>query len=298
MGNTMTISAFCKLFMNYSTVRLSMAILTGGQLAMGRMTLGAGQGRVLSLMRLQQLVSLLMTAGADLLALSDGIGDIKRGVHGMTGKTVRGFQHCHGTVVLMAFGTLGDATMFFRMAGRALLLRMLTDLCLQTGSNLGMAQLAAAFKLGRIRDRHQRLVRVGMAVQTLCHRFRSAVGCVMAAAALGHYVSIVAAERVISMKNFMALGAGNGLMQGAIITQPVVMRRVTAGAVLHGKGLHFNSTVNAARHGFCRNRLSEDEGNNNEQQYTHSRCKGTAFFSARHALPLLCFSTSMMRYFS
>jgi len=58
------------------------------------------------------------------------------------------------------------------------------------------------------------------------------------------------------MKNLMALGAGNGLMQGAIVTQPVVMRRMTAGAVLHGKRLHLNSIVNAARNGFCCYRLS------------------------------------------
>ena len=192
MGNTMTVSAFCKLFMNYIAMRLSMAVLTGRQMSMSRMTLGAGQGRVLCLMRLQQLVGLLMTAGTDLLALGDGIGDFKRCVHGMTGQTARGFQYCHGTVVLMTFRTLRNPPMFFRVAGGALLIRMLTDLCLQTGSNLGMAQLAAAFKLDRIRDRHQRLVRVGMAIQTLCHRFRSTVGCVMAAAALGHYVSIVA----------------------------------------------------------------------------------------------------------
>ena len=76
MGNTMTVAAFCKLFMDGCTVRFSMAILTCRQLAVGRMALGAGQGGMLCLMILQQLVCLVMTAGADLFGLGDGIGDL------------------------------------------------------------------------------------------------------------------------------------------------------------------------------------------------------------------------------
>ena len=75
MRNTMTVTAFSKLFMDGCTVRLSMAILACRQLAMGRMALGAGQGSMLCRVILQQLVCLAMTAGADLFGLGDGIGD-------------------------------------------------------------------------------------------------------------------------------------------------------------------------------------------------------------------------------
>jgi hypothetical protein len=53
MGNTMTVTAFCKLLMNRGTVGFSMAILAGRQLmTMGRMALGAGQGRMFCLVLL------------------------------------------------------------------------------------------------------------------------------------------------------------------------------------------------------------------------------------------------------
>ena len=113
MGNTMTFTAFCILFVNYRTVRLSMAILAFRKLTVGRMTLGAGKSRVLCHMLLQQLICLFMTAGTDFLGLGNRIGDLQRGVHRVAGQTVRGFQYCHGAVVFVAFSTLGDTAMFF-----------------------------------------------------------------------------------------------------------------------------------------------------------------------------------------
>lgn len=113
MGYTMTVTAMCKLFMNYGIVGLSMAILTGRQLAMGRMTLGAGQGRMFRLVLLQQLVCLVMTPGTDLFGLCKRIGYLKRCMHRMAGQTVRHFQSCHGTVIFVAISTLGYAPVFF-----------------------------------------------------------------------------------------------------------------------------------------------------------------------------------------
>ena len=75
MGNTMTVTALSKLFMYGCTVRLAMAIQAYRQLAVGRMTLGAGQGRMFCLVILQQLVCIFMTSGADLFALGGGIRD-------------------------------------------------------------------------------------------------------------------------------------------------------------------------------------------------------------------------------
>ena len=142
------------------------------------MALGTGKGRVLCRTSLQQLICIFMTAGADLLGLGKGIGDLQRGMYRMAGQTVRGVQYCQGTVILVAFRTWRDAAMFFRMAGGAFLLRMHADLILQTGGHVGMAMLAFPFKVSRIRDGCQRLVRVGMTCKTLCHRFsRTVSGC-------------------------------------------------------------------------------------------------------------------------
>lgn len=113
MGNAMTVTAFCKLLMNYFTVRLPMTIMTGRQLAMGRVTLGAGQGRMFCLMLLQQLVCLVMTPCTDLFGLGNRIGDLKRGVHWMAGQAVGCFNCCHGTVIFMAISTLGYTPVFF-----------------------------------------------------------------------------------------------------------------------------------------------------------------------------------------
>jgi len=117
MGNTVTVTAFCKLFMNDITVRLAVATLAFRQLTMLGMTLGTGQSRVLCLMILQHLVSLLMTASADFFCLGNRIGDHEGCMHRMTGQAVWCFQRCHGAVVFMAFRTYRYAAMFLRMTG-------------------------------------------------------------------------------------------------------------------------------------------------------------------------------------
>ena len=112
MCYAMTVTALCKLLMNYVTVWLSMAILTGRQLTMGRMTLGASQGRMFCLVLLQQPVCLVMTTGTDLLSLGNRIGYLKRGVHRMAGQAVRCFQCCQGAVIFMAFSAQGYTPVF------------------------------------------------------------------------------------------------------------------------------------------------------------------------------------------
>ena len=232
MGNTMAVAAFFKLFMNCRIMQRAMAIHTDRQMPVLGMTLGTGKGRMLCLTRLQQLICIFMTAGADLLGLGKGIGDLQRGMHRMAGQTVRSVQYCHGTVVLVAFRTCRDAAMFFRMAGGAFLLRMHAYLCLQTCRNLGMAQLAAPFKVSRGRDGCQGLVRVGMTCKTLCHRFGRTVGRIMAAGTLGHDFRVIVALRVIGMKYLVTLGADYTLMFCTIIPQPFKMGCMAAGTLL------------------------------------------------------------------
>jgi hypothetical protein len=196
------------------------------------MALGTGKGRVLCLTRLQRLICIFMTAGADLLGLGKGIGDLQRGMYRMAGQAARGIKYCHGTVVLVAFRTCRDTAMFFRMAGGAFLLRMHADLILQTGGHVGMAMLAFPFKVSRIRDGYQRLVRVGMTCKTLCHRFSRTVGRIMAAGTLGHDFRVIVALRVIGMEYLVTLGADYTLMLCAIIPQPLKMRCMAAGTLL------------------------------------------------------------------
>ncbi len=232
MGNTVTVTAFFKLFMNCRIMWSAMAIHTLRQMAVLWMALGAGKGRMLCSASLQQFICLIMTTGTDLLGLGKRIGDLQRGMHGMAGQAVRGIKYCHGTVVLVAFITHGNAAMFFRMAGGAFLLRMHAYLCLQTCRNLGMAQLAAAFEVNRGRDGCQGLVRVGMTCKTLCHRFGRTMGCIMAAGTLGHDFRVIIASRVISMEYLVTLGADYTLMLCTIIPQPFKMRCMAAGTLL------------------------------------------------------------------
>jgi hypothetical protein len=89
----------------------------------------------------------------------------------MAGQAVRGFQHCHKTVALVAFNTPRDAPVFFRMAGGAFLLRMPAHFSLQAGCNLDIAQAAAAFKGCRPWYGNQQLVGVGMGHSRQCISF-------------------------------------------------------------------------------------------------------------------------------
>ncbi len=229
--NAMTVTTFCEFIMDCCAVWLSVAFLAGRQPAMFRMAFGAGQDRMLCLAGLQKLVWFTMAAGANLFALGYGIGDRKRGVHWVTGQTVLGFQCCHGTVVLVTFCALGDTSMFLRMTGGTLLFGMLADLSLQAGSNLSMAQPAAVFEGCRNRNGHQRLVGVSVTFQALHNRFRRPVGCIMAATALWHDLAVIITQRVVGMKDFMAFGTGHCLVHRAIIFEPVVVCRMTAGTL-------------------------------------------------------------------
>ena len=107
---------------------------------------------------------------------------------------------------------------------------MLADFSLQACCNLTVTKMAAAFKAGRIRNGYQWLMRVGMTVKALYDRLARTVGSIMAAGAFRHDLSIVAAQWIIGMKNFMTFCAGKYLMPGTVIEQPVIMARVTASA--------------------------------------------------------------------
>ena len=164
-----------------------------------------------------------MATCTNFLALAQWIGDLQRRMHRVAGQTVGCLKNSHGAVVLVTFRTLRDSTMFFRMAGRTLLLGMLAHLCLEAGSDLVMAQLAAFFQAGRIGNRDQGLVRIRMAFQTLHDRLGAAMGRIMTAAALGHDRRVIVAQRIIGMKNLMAVGTGHCLVEGAVIPQPSIM---------------------------------------------------------------------------
>ncbi len=223
MGNTMTVNALGKFFMNRGTVGFSMAIHADRQMPVLRMTLGTGKCRVLCLTRLKQIEGLFMTTGTDLFTLGLRVGDIQRGMHRMTGQAVRGIQHYNGAVILVAFRTLRDAAVFLRMTGGAFLLSMHADLIFQAGGNVGMAMLAAVLNVGRIRDGCQGLMRVGVTCETLCHRFIRTMKSLMAAGTFGHDFRVIFTQRIVGMKHLVTFGTGNCLVPGAIITQPVVM---------------------------------------------------------------------------
>ena len=85
MGDAMTVAAFCELFMDYGAVGLTMAILARGNLTVLRMAFHAGKGRMLCHIIFQQLIRLLMTAGADLFGFRNRIRDVQRSMHRMAG---------------------------------------------------------------------------------------------------------------------------------------------------------------------------------------------------------------------
>lgn len=112
MGNTMTVTAFCIFLMNCLIMGLPMAIHTGWQIPMFGMALGAGKGGMFCRPGLQQLICLIMTTGTDFLGLISRIGDPQRRMHRVAAQAVRGVEHRHGTVVLVAFRANGDTAMF------------------------------------------------------------------------------------------------------------------------------------------------------------------------------------------
>ena len=115
-----------------------MTFPAGRQLPVGRVTFCAGKRSVLCHAGLQKLKGLIMATGTYFFFLANWIGYPQGCVYRMTGQAIRVFKNCHGAVVLMAFSTLRNTSVFFRMTGSTFLLSMLTDLSLQAGSNLSM----------------------------------------------------------------------------------------------------------------------------------------------------------------
>lgn len=183
----------------------------------------------------QQLVSLFMAAATDFLGLIWRIGNLKRGMNRMAGQTVWRFKLSQRTVIFMTFKAYWNASMFPGMTGGAFLFRVLAGLSLQAGGYVAMAYLTAVFQLGRVGDGDQRLVRIAMAVKTLQDSFVRTMWCIMTTGTFWHDLCIVVTQRVVSMKNFMAISASHGLVPGTIIFDPVEMGSMTAGTISQGE---------------------------------------------------------------
>jgi hypothetical protein len=183
----------------------------------------------------QQLVSLFMAAATDFLGLVWRIGNLKRGMDRMAGQTVRRFKLSQRAVIFMTFKAYWNASMFPGMTGGAFLFRVFAGLSLQAGGYLAMAQLTPVFQFGRVRDGDQRLVRIGMAVKTLQDSFGRTMRGIVATGTFWHDLRIVVTQRIIGMKNFMAIGAGHGLVPGAVIFDPVELGGMATGAISQGE---------------------------------------------------------------
>lgn len=87
-------AAYLILIVNSVTMRQPVAVLAGHQLAMLRMALGTGQGRMFCLFDCQLLIRIGMTTAADLFILVKRICNLQRGMDWMAGHTVsRGHLH-------------------------------------------------------------------------------------------------------------------------------------------------------------------------------------------------------------
>ena len=94
-------------------MRFSMAFLAGRHLPMAWMAFCTGKRTMLCLTSLQQVEGLVMTSGTDFFSLGNWVGYSQRRMHWMAGQAIRSFKYCHGAMVLMAFSTLWDASVFF-----------------------------------------------------------------------------------------------------------------------------------------------------------------------------------------
>ena len=136
MGYAMAVPTVGILLMNCRAVRLAVTLLAGWQFTMGGMALCAGQGRMFRLPCLQQIISLIMAAGANFFGLGKRIRDIQRGMNRVAGQAV-GIRKCnHGAMIFMALITLRDTAMLLRMTGGAFMLGMLAYLGRDAGSDL------------------------------------------------------------------------------------------------------------------------------------------------------------------
>lgn len=90
MGSIMASATGLILVVKSFTMRQPVAVLTGHQLAMFRMALGAGQGRMFGFLCRQLLVRIGMATGADLFILVKRIRYLPRRMHRVAGQTVSG----------------------------------------------------------------------------------------------------------------------------------------------------------------------------------------------------------------
>lgn len=74
-----------------------------------------------------------------------------------------------------------------------------------------------------------------MAVKTLQDSLGRTMRGIMATGTFWHDLRIVVSQRVVSVKNFMAIGASHGLVPGTIIFDPVEMGGMTAGTISQGE---------------------------------------------------------------
>jgi hypothetical protein len=74
-----------------------------------------------------------------------------------------------------------------------------------------------------------------MAVKTLQDSFSRTMWCIVTTGTFWHDLRIVITQRVVSVKNFMAISAGQGLVPGAVIFDPFEMGGMTAGTISQGE---------------------------------------------------------------
>jgi len=240
MGNIMAGAACLILIMDFCTVRLAMAVLTGHQLTMIRMAFRTGQGGMLGLLHSQLIVRIGMTTAADLFILVKRIGYLQRRMHRVTGQTVSGRQLGSRAVRIMTLRTLRYSAVFLGVAGRAVLLGMHAGLGLQASGNLGMTDPALSFDVCRCRDGHQRLMGILMAVQTFYHRLRGTVWGIMTAAALGHNLRVVVFHGIIGMKHLVALHTQDTGVFCPFVLDPAEVRRMAAATIRHRERFNLN----------------------------------------------------------
>ena len=220
MGNGMTCAAGGKLLVDRLAVRFPVTVLTCRQIPVPRMTLGAGKGRMLGGPLLKQIERLLVTTGTDRLGLGQWVVDLHRGVHRVAGKAIGRCQFGQRAMVLMTLITLRNPAMLLGVAGRTFLFRMLARLGGQHGGNVRMAFATTILEQGRIGNRGQGLVGIGVAVQTLHNLRRRSMGFIMATGALGHDLRIIVLRRIIGMKHLVALSAYHLLVLVAMLLEP------------------------------------------------------------------------------
>lgn len=128
--------------------------------------------------------------------------------------------------------------MFLRMTFGTLPFGVQTRLGSQQSRYVGMTFPALVLQGGRIGNRRQRLMRIGMTAQAALDLGSRAVRSVMTDVTLGHEFGIIALCRVIGMEYLMTIRTEYGLMPGALVFYSVEMGRMATGAILNGQRLY------------------------------------------------------------